>query len=307
MTSLSNSLLFELVTNRYHINDPTLAAFALCNHSTLYLVEPVLHERYLWYDLKCLYVQKFNPSLWPPTEEDMYRYSYQLMLSAAFYGNFDLFKWIEEKWPSYLQSSNYHHLLLNAVTSGNLELVQWMVEEKWPDAYENIDNYSYGVLKCAVESGNLNLVKWIVKKLSITPDTLLLDPVGSLLEFVKNLELLKWLMENVITNLGDYQCHSLVWFAARDGNFEIVKWLIKTKFKYTPAQVYDPCYRLLGHAILSGNFEMVKWFVENWPPRLKDFGFNYFFNGYFLNLGRNSNIRQYLQQIKSELENALVV
>ena len=131
---LSSSLLWEILTPLTHTRDTIIAAFALCCHRTLYLLDPELRDRHRdWrfsQEARKLWEYHFGSTHWPPAPGWG---SYRLVCCAARTGNLQLVQWMVEKWlPIDAEIYAYcYQVLRSAALYGNLQLVQWLVE-KWP-------------------------------------------------------------------------------------------------------------------------------------------------------------------------------
>ncbi len=179
--------------------------------------------------------------------------------NAASTGNLALLKWLFAKFSSYHNFTIAEHqqnfsgflkaylsMLTRAIWSGSLEVVAYL--------YKKISAKKEILLE-AVKSGNLKVVQWFCdparfhKRLSLNQEILF--------KAVDHYELLQWLCDNTSEGKELPLTQSMLSRAACLGRLETVQWLCddaRGNRKLTPDQT------TLNSAILSGNLALLRWF-----------------------------------------------
>ena len=145
----------------------------------------------------------------------------------------------------------------NSHSSGNIQMVRWMVETFRLTAQEMIESEGFS-RACA--NGSLDVAKLIAK---ICADQGVQIALNDFIPFqtaceLGHLDALKWMVPKFcISQLSICQsdCFSIV---CREGRLDIANWLTKT-FGLVNALTVDCKYNALLKACTSGHLEVVKW------------------------------------------------
>lgn len=200
------------------------------------------------------------------------------LTQAVYKGHFEVARYLVEKGANVKAiNSNGYSVLYWAAQGGNLELVKWLVEtHKLDPNLEDRDGYN--ALSNAIYYGHLPVARYLVEKgahlqagFSRHQNLLQLAPKNG------NLELLKWLIEEQKQSpLQRVEKLTPVYKAAEYGQFEMVKYLLSRSDAQQQLKI-ESQETLLMFAARSGNLELVKWLVESQgfqPGQLNELGEN---------------------------------
>ncbi len=147
-----------------------------------------------------------------------------------------------------------------AALNGNMEMVQYLIENGADITITNT-KWNRNIIHYAARSGNLELVQYLVNQgISV------LESNGALHKAVSsgNLELVKWLVAHGADVHGDYFNDSVLLYAVRSSNKDILRYLVEEKgVDVNESANRKMDYSALEEAVKNNNIETVKYLVEH--------------------------------------------
>ena len=182
------------------------------------------------------------------------------LIIAADYNNWEIVKLLVENGADVnAQNEDGNTAVFFAALNGNLEMVQYLVEKGADITTKNKTNST--ILNYAARSGNLKLVQWLVNQgISVSKSN------GALHHAVSsgNLELVKWLVAHGADVHGDYYNDSVLLYAVRCSNKDILRYLVEEKgVDVNESTNRKMDYSALEEAVKNNNIETVKYLVEH--------------------------------------------
>ncbi|EFA79269.1 hypothetical protein PPL_07687 [Heterostelium album PN500] len=194
--------------------------------------------------------------------------------NAAREGPLDMLQYLEVDRAMDLERDSSNLLLYNAITGGNIEVIEYVLNKYLDDL--NSDGEYYDLIDMAAYINRLDIIKLVSQRIGINQCSS--EAMWSAIRH-HNLEMLSWLHEN--TEGG---CEDCLDSAGSQGTVEIVKWLNQNcTSECTSAAMTDAARAgkldiviwlhnnrsegcdsdTLDRAIANQNLEVVKWLLAN--------------------------------------------
>ncbi|MBQ6617169.1 MAG: ankyrin repeat domain-containing protein [Thermoguttaceae bacterium] len=176
---------------------------------------------------------------------------FDLLSIAARAGNLELVQWLVEQGMDAVTTDNE---IRAAVKSGNIELVEWLVNQG-----ANI-NREKNLLFYATLNGNLKLVQYLVNQgVDIKKSENVLQGAA----YSGNMELIQWLIEHGADDNSN-ENSSILAYAIDSHDVNVLRFFVEDKkinvnTSISSARYYSP----LEYAVNTYDFEMVKYLVEH--------------------------------------------
>ena len=177
---------------------------------------------------------------------------------SARLGNLENLKWLIE--TSISHSYNQCQLLVNAATSGNLEMMAWL----W--GFREMDESTYlscwDVFEAAASRGNLEVMKWLIDNNCSWTQWTLYEAFRH-----GKIENVQWLIENGLYSRN--MDKELFRNAVKSGNLELLKWLRDPNGFGKATKTEEVCSwseRTFIAAARRGNLEVMKWLRSEGCP-----------------------------------------
>lgn len=146
-------------------------------------------------------------------------------------------------------SEEENHILRNAVKRGNLELVQWLFEQKIP---YNIDELTLVAIQSPFR--NIELIKFLIEK---GADIANLDCEMFFLYRYNDIDLIQWLIDQGLNISNEYEALK---GSVSSGNLEMVQRVIS--YGNNAKNRGKSQYSALVYAILNWDMDIVRYLVE---------------------------------------------
>ncbi len=174
-----------------------------------------------------------------------------LLSIAALTGNLKLVQWLVEQGMDAVVDND---ILRPAIKSGNIELVEWLVEQG-----ANI-NQNKNLLFYAALNGNLKLVQYLVKQgADIRKSNNVLQGAAC----SGNMELIQWLIEQGADDNSN-EDSSILAYAIDSHDVNVLRFFVEEKKINVNSSISSSYYRSpLEHAVNTDDFDMVKYLVEH--------------------------------------------
>lgn len=184
------------------------------------------------------------------------------------------FQWIVLHFPikeRYAVSVDSCGLLLNAIDTGNIEILSWIVE-KYPffiikNMHSNNLDFIPFLCQHVISCGNLYVLEWLLETVrgAISNRSLYLFLIFACKE--EQLEIVEWLLErySILKETDNNFLLELIKTNIIYGNAHIVYWLIQ---KFDAAEdVSKNLDVLVMKAACNGNFIILLWFMQQFPVK----------------------------------------
>ncbi|XP_062589127.1 serine/threonine-protein phosphatase 6 regulatory ankyrin repeat subunit B-like [Saccostrea cucullata] len=231
-------------------------------NSTTNQGETVLHLCCLSGKYKmCTYLVNKHPDL---VKKNDFR-GFNVLHSAAWGGNINIFKNLMERGLDVKGTSNYGHTAVHESSmNGNFQLCKYLVKN-YLELVEVIDNNGESVLHKAAFAGNVDIFKLLVdKRLDITSTTNEGKTVLHLCCMNGNLQMCKYLASNYpcVVNIIDNDGMTALHCAAFGGNVEIFKFLNQKRLD--AENTSDQGKTVVHWCCRKGTLGMCKYLVNNY-------------------------------------------
>ena len=181
------------------------------------------------------------------------------LLNAASHANLEIVKWLLQNGSSLEEvDPNGCTCLLTACAYGTLELIQWLLDNG--SSLKEVDKTGKTCLIIATNNQKYDIVKWLLEKGCSINESDKKDkfPFSFALKG-GNMKLIQLFLQYGCTIQDKDNC---ILQAAKSGNINLIKWLIRNEGCSLNARNTDGTSCLL-YAIKKGEIDLVKWLLRN--------------------------------------------
>lgn len=224
---------------------------AKCDH-----IEPELFMEYAKLAVRpmCDIIEKLSPeqqinvsdeltTLYPRYAIDINR---ELISTVAARGDLQLF----EKLLGRFYKFNVSDFFPAALSSGNMELIQWIIAQEPPDYSTLLDCFTY-----AVKSNDISIVKWTLALISESDQEIssvdIFDAAYTAAIESGNIEIVE-----LFINVRNYNLDSILYSAACSRQVNIMKYLFAKDHQFDVTNIL----KSLGQC---GDIDLIEWYINN--------------------------------------------